>query len=242
VSDAQTIAAKATRTFHTIARGPHRDQETEEEPEHIWSDETMHALVAAAEYRACQPESRYDYSPLIRVDLSTGLRLAELLGLQWQDISWELDPQTKKYRGELLVRRQWNRAGTYAPLKTKAARRTLPLADDLVRYLIAYKLRSRFSQDSDPVFASKQGRPLGHRNVTLRGFEPAAELAGIEGISFHSLRHAFASRMIARGMEPVRLAKRLGHKDARITLSTYAHLYDQQKTDEDDREMMAWTM
>ena len=56
------------------------------------------------------------------------------------------------------------------------------------------------------------------------------------------MRHAFASRCIARGVDPVRLAKLLGHKDATITLRVYAHLYDQLKTDEEDREAMAWTI
>jgi integrase len=221
---------------------PHSNEdEDEDEPMHVWSDAEMQALVAAAEYRARQPGSRYDYTPLIRVGLATGLRIAELLGLQWQDINWEKDGD--KYRGELQVRRQWLRSGKYVNyLKTKSSRRPLPLPDDLVRYLIAYKLRSEFSKDEDPVFASKTGKPLGHRNVTGRGFEPAAEHAGIEGVSFHDMRHAFASRCIARGMDAVRLAKRLGHKDATITLRVYAHLYDQLKSDEEDREAMAWTM
>jgi integrase len=43
------------------------------------------------------------------------------------------------------------------------------------------------------VFAARNGRPLRHRNATRRGFETAAEKAGIHGVSFHSMRHAFAS-------------------------------------------------
>jgi site-specific recombinase XerC len=66
----------------------------------------------------------------------------------------------------------------------------------MVSYLRQLKVGSRFSQDDDPVFASKSGQPLGHRNATRRGFEPAAKLAEIEGVSFHDMRHAFASRMI----------------------------------------------
>src|SRR5919204_639454 len=43
--------------------------------------------------------------------------------------------------------------------------------------LIALRLRSRFSRDDEPVFASRLGGPLGHRNVTRRGFEPARDRA-----------------------------------------------------------------
>jgi Site-specific recombinase XerC len=109
----------------------------------------------------------------------------------------------------------------------------------MVRFLTALKLRSRYSSAEHPVFATKTGKPLGHRNVTLRGFEPAAREAGLENVSFHSMRHAFASRMIAGGIEPVTLAKVMGHEDARITLSQYAHLYDRRRTDEAVRQAMA---
>ncbi|MGH8523912.1 MAG: tyrosine-type recombinase/integrase [Gammaproteobacteria bacterium] len=56
---------------------------------------------------------------------------------------------------------------------------------------------------------------------------------------FHDPRHAFASRMIARGIEPVTLAKLMGHDDIRETLNTYSHLWDRVRTDEAVREAMA---
>ena len=65
---------------------------------------------------------------------------------------------------------------------------------------------------SDLVFPSKSGAPLSHRNVQSRGFDAAARLAGIDGVSFHSLRHAFASRMIFRGTSPSLLARLMGHE------------------------------
>jgi hypothetical protein len=41
-----------------------------------------------------------------------------------------------------------------------------------VQFFIELKLRFEYSGDEDPVFASKEGTPLGHRNLTRRGFEP----------------------------------------------------------------------
>src|SRR6266566_2460079 len=107
------------------------------------------------------------------------------------------------------------------------------------RDLAALKLNSHYSGDDDPVFASKNGKPLGHRNVTRRGSEPAIKLAGIGDVSIHDLRHAFASRMISRGVEPVTLASLMGHEDARITLSRYAHVYDKERTDDAVRAAMS---
>jgi integrase len=143
----------------------------ERKQDHVWSDEEIQALIEAAERLARQSTSRYDYSPLIRVALFTGLRLGELLGLQWQDLDL--------HEGVLYVRRQWTRMHDYAPPKTKAAVRRIPLSDEMTKYLAAFKLRSRHSQDEDPVFAVRNGKPLGHRNVTRRGFEAAASEAKI---------------------------------------------------------------
>ena len=53
------------------------------------------------------------------------------------------------------------------------------------------------------------------------------------------MRHAFASRMISRASDPVTLAKLMGHKDVRVTLSRYAREYDRQRTDDAVREAMA---
>ena len=78
-----------------------------------------------------------------------------------------------------------------------------------------------------------------HRNVTRRGFEAAAKKAAIEGVSFHKLRHAAASRLIDAGLSPVVVAKILGHTDATVTLRVYAHLFDRQKTDEAVRLALA---
>ena len=53
------------------------------------------------------------------------------------------------------------------------------------------------------------------------------------------LRHAFASRMIARGIELVTLAKLMGHEDIRETLNTYAGLWDRARTDDVVRDAMS---
>lgn len=209
---------------------PHSDVEST--PDHEWTQKEMGNLIAAAEGVARQPESRYDYSPIIRVALGTGLRIGELLGLTWEDIDLK--------KGELHVRRQWLRAGTYGPPKTKAGVRRVPLPDDLVSYLRGLKLRSGFSQPEHPVFVSKTGKPLGHRNLTRRGFEPIAKKARLDGVSFHDMRHAFASRMIWRGTSPTDLARVMGHESSAVTEKVYIHLFNRQETDSKIKDAMAW--
>ncbi len=197
---------------------------------HEWSDDEMASLIEAAEQMAKQPEARQDYSMLLRAALYTGLRIGELLGLQWRDIN--------VVEGELHVRRQWLRDGTYGPPKTEAGIRRVPLSAEMVKRLKEWKLKSRYSGDDAPVFAGRDGRPLGHRNVTSRGFEKAAKRAGLEGVTFHDQRDAFASRMISRGIDVVALAKVMGHTDIKETLNTYSHLFNRQQTDDAIRKAM----
>ena len=67
----------------------------------------------------------------------------------------------------------------------------------------------------------------------------AAEKAGIKGVTFHSMRHAFASRRIARGISSTVLAALMGHESSTITERRYVHLFDRQRTDEQVRRAMA---
>ena len=199
---------------------------------HEWTDEDVGALLAASVTLAGKRESRYDYSPLLRLVALLGLRKGEALGLRWQDFDREASV--------LHVRGQWTAAGAYAPTKTPAGVRRIALPADLRDDLIALRLRSRFSRDDHPIFASLTGSPLGHRNVPRRGFEPARDLAGLpSSLTFHDLRHAAASRLIGAGLDPVTVAGVLGHEDANVTLRVYAHVYDRRRSDDAVREALA---
>jgi integrase len=61
----------------------------------------------------------------------------------------------------------------------------------------------------------------------------------VKSYLFHDTRHAFASRMISRGIDVVTLSKLMGHSNPRVTLEVYSHLYDRRKTDDAIRAAMA---
>lgn len=199
---------------------------------HDWSTIEISALIAAAEQLASRSESRYDYAPLLRLTARLGLRLGEVLGLQWHDFD--------RQEGVLYIHRQWLKTSQYGPTKTKAGNRRIALPDDLRRELIDLQLASKHSQHDDPIFASTNGTPLGHRNTTHRGFQPARDLAGLPAsLTFHDLRHAAASRLIAAGIDPVTVAGILGHEDPHVTLKIYGHLFDRDKRDKAIRAALA---
>ena len=201
-----------------------RPKPEEPKPAHEWSDDDVNTLLQASERLAARPESRYDYTPLLRVTATLGLRLGEVLGLRWEDFD--------KDAGTLHVRRQWTRFGEYAAPKTRAGVRRIAIPTDLRDELIALRLRSDHSRDAQPIFASKSGTPLMHRNVVRRGFEPIRNEAGLTNVTFHSLRGAAVSRLIRASLDPVTVADFIGHEDPHTTLRVYASLWDRQKTDE----------
>ena len=121
---------------------------------------------------------------LYYLELATGLRRGELLGLKWEDIDLE--------RGDLRVRRQIARINgevVEAPLKTKNAYRTLPLAEDTVSILLEQKEKVG---GSPWVFPSPTGGPISPDSV-LHMLHRVLKRAGLPRIRFHDLRHTFAT-------------------------------------------------
>jgi integrase len=238
---AQILAFAARRGY--IATNPwllltRDDRPAQSAPRPIfeWTSEAIGGLLAASKRLAetkAAPEARpYNYEPLLRVAVTLGLRLGEILGLRWEDFD--------KDAGVLHVERQWLRSGAYGPPKTKAGGRTVALPADLRDELIALRLRSRFSSDESPMFASMTGTPLQHRNVARRGFEAARDTAGLPShLTFHDTRHAAASRMIDAGLDPVTVAGVLGHEDPHVTLKVYAARFDRQAKDDRVRAALA---
>jgi integrase len=88
-----------------------------------------------------------------------------------------------------------------------------------------------------PVFASRSGGRLAHRNVERRGFDPAATDAGLEGVTFHDLRHAYGSRLAPRGLIARAIADGMGHKKT-ATTEIYIQRFNGPQTDEKIREAM----
>jgi integrase len=197
---------------------------------HEWTSDELTALLAASRrlaVRKVAPEARpNDFSTLLLVTATLGLRLGEVLGLRWSDFEKGEDADSAL----LHVERQWLRSGEAGPVKTRAGVRTLAVPSDLREELIGLRLRSRYSADEHPIFASRQGTPLQHRNVTRRGFEAARDEAKLDGsLSFHDLRHAAASRLIASGLDDAMVADQIGHGDTAITRKVYAHVYDRRE-------------
>lgn len=119
---------------------------------------------------------------LYYIDLTTGLRRGELLGLKWSDIDLE--------KGDLRVRRQIGRIDgkiMEMPLKTKNAYRTLPLSADAIDVLMQQR---RKTGNSEWVFPSPTGGPMSPDSV-LHMLHRVLKRAGLPKVRFHDLRHPY---------------------------------------------------
>jgi integrase len=221
-------------TALTSDQRPHEDDDEDENESQAyeWSDDEIEQLLGASQLLARQPHSRFDYSPILYLAIRTGLRLGELLGLIWKYVDLE--------EGVIYVRQQWTKYGEITGPKTKKSRRRVPLAPEDVAFLRKLKLASTFSQDEDYVFASRKGTSLSHRNVQRRGFDAARDLADLpEEITFHYLRHAFASIAAHRGVPVNVLSVIMGHSTVGVTQSVYIHLYGREEAEDQFRQAMS---
>lgn len=152
---------------------------------------------------------------LYYIELATGLRRGELLGLKWEDIdlsqgNLRLQRQIARINGEIIE----------APLKTKNAYRTLPLSTDAVDVL---REQRKKSGNSPYVFPSPTGGPISPDSV-LHMLHRVLKRAGLAQVRFHDLRHTFATLALQNGVDIKTVSGMLGHYSAGFTLDTYTHV------------------
>jgi integrase len=78
----------------------------------------------------------------------------------------------------------------------------------------------------DLVFTTWRGKPLRNLNWRRDVFDPAARVAGLDGLTPHELRHTAASLAVSAGAKVKSVQAMLGHASAAMTLDVYAGLFD----------------
>ena len=90
--------------------------------------------------------------------------------------------------------------------------------------------------DDDLVFPAPDGGYLPRPKSQRGWFAGAVKRAGVQTITPHDLRHTCASLAVSAGVNVLALQRMLGHKSAKVTLDTYADLFD------DDLDAVAVTL
>ena len=152
--------------------------------------------------------------------LYSGLRIGELIALQWNDIDFAkgiltVSKSCHDGKGGLVIDEP----------KTATSRRVIPLPKQLLPLLKGIKKKS-----DSPFVVSANGKPVSVRSYQ-RSFELLLKRLNIPHKGFHSLRHTFATRALECGMDVKTLSEILGHKNPTVTLNRYAHSLMEHKAD-----------
>ena len=146
--------------------------------------------------------------------LYTGLRIGELCALRWEDVTGE--SVSVRRTMQRLKQPNGNTTLVEGCPKSSSSCRCIPIPSFLCPYL------EHFRQPEGYVLAPPGRTHTEPRNLQYR-FARMAEDCGLDDVTFHTLRHTFATRCVESGFDIKSLSEILGHSDVKTTLNRYVH-------------------
>jgi len=161
----------------------------------------------------CKKVKKMGRSDANKLEFWTGCRVGELLALTVDDIDFannQIHINKTYYR--------MNREDVITTPKTEQSIRTIDIPEFLKNEIQEYVHRLYKPMGSDRLF------PVVGEAVQQKMRRHIAK-AEVKKIRVHDLRHSHVAYLIHQGVQPLIIKERLGHRDIKITLNTYGHLY-----------------
>ena len=164
------------------------------------------------------------------LDIFSGLREAEILGLRWEDVEWETDSIVIRQQLQIVPHTKPTQYRLVPPKENKERR--IVLAKSAMQTLRQQRIKQQkqklqagalWNNSYHLIFTNEFGEPLHHFSVYSH-LKRILKECGMEGYTFHSLRHSFATISIENGDDIKTVQANLGHHAAAFTLKTYAHV------------------
>ena len=145
----------------------------------------------------------------------TGLRQGEIRALYKSDLEFD--------RGVVRVRRAADKDGALKEPKTENGPREVPLPPELIAELRRWLSAAPVGR---LLFPGAKGGVMDRSNFYHRIWRALLKHAGEEvcGLSFHALRHFYASSLIAAGMNAKEIQMTMGHSSIQVTYDLYGDL------------------
>ena len=179
-------------------------------------------VLDVAEYFELLKHLDEPHRTMVLVAQCLGLRVSEILGLQWGDFSFE--------NRSVLVQRSVV-GGRVDDVKTEYSKDDVPLDARLAEALLSWRAASFFPRDTDWVFANPvTGRPYHQESLRKRQLQRAAKLAGLgEDIGWHTFRHTYRSWLDETGA-PMKVQQELmRHASIQTTMNVYGRAMTETK-------------
>lgn len=162
-----------------------------------------------------------DHYPLLLTMARTGMRIGEVLGLQWGDIDFN-----SRF---ITIQRNISRGRIETPKNGKIRRidmsqQLAEVLQDLHHHRKVKTLEKGWKQIPEWVFISETGGKLDSGNWRKRVFNRALEKAKLRKIHPHVLRHTYASLLMQAGVSLAYIRDQLGHHSIKVTVDIYGHL------------------
>ena len=171
-------------------------------------------------------KNEFKYKVAIILDVFTGARLGELLGLEWSDVDFK--------NKEISI----NKASQYIPElgiytkdpKTASSYRNVSIPDSVIEILQEYKIWYESQKDlygelwieSNKLFVQSDGKPM-HPDTLSKWFGIFIQKIGLPVINFQGIRHTNATLLISQNVDVAVVAARLGHAQISTTFNFYVH-------------------
>ena len=110
--------------------------------------------------------------------------------------------------------------------KTKRSKRTVPIARSVMRRVEDHLATWVGAQSESLVFTSRRGGPLFRSTFAREVWRPAVARGGLEGFTFHGLRHSFVAILVAAGCNVREVSEWAGHNSVAFTLTRYGGLFE----------------
>ena len=171
-------------------------------------------------------EEQIKYKTAIILTVFTGVRLGELMGLEWNDIDFRNGIVSINRSSQYLAD-----TGVFTKVpKTESSIREVAIPDFVISLLEEYKLwydeqKSLYGElwiDSNRLFVQADGKPM-HPSTISKWFVKFIGQIGLPVINFHGLRHTNATLLIAQNIDVAVVAARLGHAQITTTFNFYVH-------------------